>query len=151
MKYDFCIYAPNEPDYWGQFDNQKELFDYLSLAVPGFVPHEHLCPKECTDQRANYRISDTLIVVKERKYMNEIFFTSTINNQRININSENNVFSINNIPLDAQQLAELSILLFALATQKNNPDLDSCNELVQSFNIPFPTKYLQELVGVETT
>jgi len=62
-KYDFCIYTPNEPDYWGQFDNQRELFDYLSLAVPGFVPHEHLRPEESTEFRANYRVGSTLVVV----------------------------------------------------------------------------------------
>lgn len=65
--YDFCIYAPNEPDYWGQFDSQKELFNYLVLAVPGFVPHEHLQVKECTDFRANYRVGNTLIVVIDGK------------------------------------------------------------------------------------
>jgi hypothetical protein len=67
MKCDFCIYTPNERDYWGQFDSQKELFDYLALAVPGFVPHEHLQVKECTEFRANYRVGDTLIVVLEVK------------------------------------------------------------------------------------
>lgn len=61
--YDFCIYTPAESPYWGQFDSQKELFDYLTLAVPGFVPHEHLRPDECTECRANYRVGNTLVII----------------------------------------------------------------------------------------
>jgi hypothetical protein len=64
MKYDFCIYTSGEPDYWGQFDSQKDLFQYLSLAVPGFSPHEHLC--QSTEQKANYRVGNTLITVLEQ-------------------------------------------------------------------------------------
>ncbi len=65
MKYDFCIYTPGEPDYWGQFESQRELFEYLSLAVPGFNPHECYRPTESNEFRANYRVGDTLIVVME--------------------------------------------------------------------------------------
>lgn len=69
----------------------------------------------------------------------------------IDINPDGN-FAINGLAIDPQQLAELSILMFALANRgvpSDTPDLDSCNELVESFKIPFPTKALKELINIE--
>jgi hypothetical protein len=69
----------------------------------------------------------------------------------IDINTDGN-FAINNVAIDAQQLAELGILLFALANRgvpSDTPDLDSCNALLDGFNIPFPKKALQEVINIE--
>ena len=55
-KIDFCIYAPSEPDYWGQFDSLTELFEYLKLAVPGFEPNECLDIEFTSEHRALYHV-----------------------------------------------------------------------------------------------
>jgi len=88
---------------------------------------------------------------------NEVIFFTAINpnnveeETKINIycNREDNTFAINNVPMDAQQLGELAMLLFSLANEKAPIDLDCCNELVESFDIPFPTNALQELINIE--
>jgi hypothetical protein len=61
-------------------------------------------------------------------------------------------FALNGLAIDAQQLAELGMLLFALANRgvpSDTPDLDSCNELLDGFSIPMPVKALQELINIE--
>lgn len=84
-----------------------------------------------------------------------IFFTvinpHTEEETRINIfiNPESKIFAVNEVEIDPQQLAELGMLLFALANQHGQPDLDSCNELLDGFNIPCPIKALQEVINIE--
>lgn len=84
-----------------------------------------------------------------------IFFTvinpDTEEETRINIfiNPEDKCFKVNNIPIDGQQLAELGMLLFAIANQHDSPDLDSCGELLDGFNIPVPKKALQEVMSYQ--
>jgi hypothetical protein len=84
-----------------------------------------------------------------------IFFTvinpHTEEETRINIsiNPEEKIFAVNNILIDPQQLAELGMLLFALANQHGQPDLDSCNELLYGFDIPLPIKALKEVIDIE--
>lgn len=84
--------------------------------------------------------------------METIFFTVINPNDetetRINIfiNPKDKVFKVNNILIDGQQLAELGVLLFGIANQHDSPDLDSCCELLDGFNIPVPVKALKELI-----
>lgn len=83
-----------------------------------------------------------------------IFFTAinpdnVEDENRVNIEIKDKTFVINGTPIDAQQLAELGMLLFALANQHGQPDLDSCNELLDGFNIPCPVKVLQEVINNE--
>jgi hypothetical protein len=90
---------------------------------------------------------------------NETIFFTAINPDNveeetrinININTDGN-FAINGCAIDAQQMAELGILLFALANRgvpADTPDLDSCGELLDGFSIPMPVKALQELINIE--
>jgi hypothetical protein len=72
------------------------------------------------------------------------------NENRINIdvNPDGN-FAINGFPIDAQQMAELGMLLFALANRgvpSDKPDLDSCAELLDGFEIPLPIKALKKVL-----
>ncbi len=83
-----------------------------------------------------------------------IFFTA-INPD--DVNQENRVeiavkydektFLINGMPIDAQQCAELGMLLFSLAARAGINDLDSCVELLDGFNIPIPTQALKEVAN----
>lgn len=54
-------------------------------------------------------------------------------------------FKINNIGIDAQQLAELGILFFALANKDWNIDFESCCELLDGFAAPCPVEALKVL------
>jgi hypothetical protein len=54
-------------------------------------------------------------------------------------------FAINGTIIDGQQLAELGMLMFALACQHDSPDVDSCDALLEGFEIPVP---VQELIEV---
>ena len=60
---DFCIYTPNEEDYWGQFEKSSDLFSFLETAVPGFKAHSAYDPKNSGKSTTHYRVNDTLIVV----------------------------------------------------------------------------------------
>jgi hypothetical protein len=70
------------------------------------------------------------------------------NRINIDINNDGN-FAINGCPIDAQQMAELGMLLFALANRgvpSDTPDLDSCGELLDGFEIPLPIKALKAVL-----
>jgi len=84
--------------------------------------------------------------------MDEIFFTvvdpiseGLENRIYIDINKEDGFATVAGTSIDAQQLAELGILLFAIANQIGKPDLDSCNELLDGYNIPLPKNALMEV------
>ena len=56
---DFCIYTPNDKDYWGQVTN-KEFFEMLDKEFPGW----EIDPKASNDARAHYKKNDALIVAQ---------------------------------------------------------------------------------------
>ncbi len=64
----------------------------------------------------------------------------------IEVNEYN--FKLNNVSIDAQQLAELGMLFFALANDKEKPDLDSCMELLDGFAAPCPVNALETLAQI---
>lgn len=67
----------------------------------------------------------------------------------VDVNPDGN-FAINGVAIDAQQMAELGILLFALANRgvpSDTPDLDSCGELLDGYEIPMPKKALLEVAA----
>ncbi|MFY4731211.1 hypothetical protein [Nitrospira sp. BLG_2] len=94
-------------------------------------------------------------VVELQQELNETLFFTVINpdnveqEERIEIECKKaeKTFVINGLAIDHQQLAELGTLLLALACKAESPDIDSCAELLDGFNLPIPTKALKELAN----
>lgn len=95
------------------------------------------------------------VVELQNELDNETIFFTAINpdnvaeENRIEIECKTNekTFVINGTPIDHQQLAELGTLFLALACKAESPDMDSCVELLDGFNLPIPKKELKELVN----
>jgi hypothetical protein len=68
------------------------------------------------------------------------------NHLKIEVNDDK-TFVVNGMPIDAQQLAELGTLFFALAARAGIDDLDSCYELLDGFNLAVPVEQLKELAN----
>lgn len=56
---EFCIYTPNEPDYWGQFGTSKEMFAYLKAHYP-----DHQYDSKISNAHyARYRAANGVLIV----------------------------------------------------------------------------------------
>ncbi len=59
-KIEFCVYTPDQPDYWGEFRTRKELFAFMDEHFPGYTYDS----KNSNQLQARYTCGGVLIIVR---------------------------------------------------------------------------------------